>query len=422
MRQRRRGGESDRQNLKESPPGKFGVLARLWRAPERSVQVVREHRSAAKTKPKPEIAGRRWRLRYRGWGESSSPRLARECYTDGRGARLLLGLGALTMNTLTLSVERRVVTWCFGALSVLWLAAGCSSNDGVGDILYFPAGGAGGSAGTHHSKAGAPSAGGGVGGSSDGSAGSLAGSRLNGGAGTGSHSGETAAGGRAPDGSNGGALAGGTSGGLGSAAGAGGRGNPISLCGNGRVDPGEQCDSGMLSTSDGGTSGGVAGAGAGPIAKYGELCSNTCEAVGSEACLACEKAQGQGLEDNCLGVKAPFNAAEQAACFAVMRCIQKSNCFDGTGTFGTKCYCGSLTISACSGAPYTGAGSPDGPCVKEIQAGFPTVSSNAVVLGELTYVGYPSGAAMLRLGCQRGCNMGECADKCGFTIGGPAFP
>jgi hypothetical protein len=25
------------QNLKARPPGKFGVLARLWRAPERSV-------------------------------------------------------------------------------------------------------------------------------------------------------------------------------------------------------------------------------------------------------------------------------------------------------------------------------------------------------------------------------------------------
>jgi len=325
-----------------------------------------------------------------------------------------------------------VVTWCCGALGVVWLAAGCSSNDGVGDILYFPPGGAGGcagggSAGTHHSKAGAPSAGGGGGGSSDGSAGSLGGSRLSGGAGTGSHSGETAAGGRAADGSNGGALMSGTSGGLGSAAGVGGRGSPTSLCGNGQVDAGEQCDSGMLSTSGGGTSGGgtsggVAGAGAGPIAKYGELCSNTCEAVGSEACLACEKAQGEGLEDNCLGVNAPFNAAEQAACFAVMRCIQKSNCFDGTATFGTNCYCGSLALSACSGAPYTGAGSPDGPCVKEIQAGFPTVATNAVVLGELTFVGYPAGAAMLRLGCQRGCNMGECADKCGFTIGGPAFP
>jgi hypothetical protein len=52
-----------RQNLKARPPGKFGVLARLWRAPERSVLLVREHRSAAKTKPKPEIGGRRHRMR-----------------------------------------------------------------------------------------------------------------------------------------------------------------------------------------------------------------------------------------------------------------------------------------------------------------------------------------------------------------------
>jgi hypothetical protein len=79
-----------RQNLKARPPGKFGVLANAlrdtrrgghWGAPERSVLLYdaplrprTPHRSAAKTtrfvtpegvKPKPEIARRVWRLRYR---------------------------------------------------------------------------------------------------------------------------------------------------------------------------------------------------------------------------------------------------------------------------------------------------------------------------------------------------------------------
>lgn len=218
---------------------------------------------------------------------------------------------------------------------------------------------------------------------------------------------------------------GGTTGSGAGSAGSGGTPNP--LCGNGQVDLGEQCDRGRPIASEGGTGGGseaVAGTSSGGpsglVEKYGQLCSNTCQAVGTRACFECEAPY---MVDNCLGsAEAPFTEAQQAACFSVMRCIQKSNCFDGTATFGTKCYCGSLPIAACSGAPYTGPGSPDGPCVQEIQAGLSKSASNVVVLGNLTSTSYPSGAAMLRLSCQRDCDSRACADRCGFTIGGAAFP
>ena len=104
-----------------------------------------------------------------------------------------------------------------------------------------------------------------------------------------------------------------------------------------------------------------------------------------------------------------------------MACIEKTNCFDGTGTLG-KCYCGSLSTAACGAAPFTGAGSPDGLCVKEIQAGFPTFTTNSQVLGGLTATDFAAGAAMKRLSCQKGANSSACLTTCGFATGGPAFP
>jgi hypothetical protein len=160
------------------------------------------------------------------------------------------------------------------------------------------------------------------------------------------------------------------------------------------------------------------------VATYGQKCSNTCYKVGTQACLDCEFA-GDCYEsvNNCLGTEdAPFSAAQQSACFAVMHCIQNSNCFDGANTIG-KCYCGSLSTTACGSAPFTGAGSPDGACVNEIKAGFPTLTSNSAVLGALgKTVELPAGAATKRLSCQKGANEGACLDTCGFTSGGPAFP
>jgi hypothetical protein len=173
---------------------------------------------------------------------------------------------------------------------------------------------------------------------------------------------------------------------------------PIITCNNGVVETGEQCD------------------GESPT------CSNTCQKISSNACVACENA-GDCFEsvDNCAGVAAPFSSIERSQCYDVMRCIESSNCFDGTGTLG-KCYCGDLSISACGSAPFTGAGSPNGACVNQIKAGFPTFTSNSAILGGLVATDFPSGAAMKRLSCQKGANSSACLGTCGFTAGGPAFP
>jgi hypothetical protein len=180
----------------------------------------------------------------------------------------------------------------------------------------------------------------------------------------------------------------------------------ITECGDGFLDAGEQCDDSVGLTFN----------------SSSPKCSNQCKKISTQACVDCENA-GDCFEsvNNCQGSAAPFSFTQQSLCYDVMRCIEASNCFDGTGTLG-KCYCGDLSISACGSAPYSGPGSPNGACVNEIKAGFPTFITNSAVLGGLVATDFPSGAAMKRLACQKGANASACLGTCGFTAGGPAFP
>ncbi|HYQ03176.1 MAG TPA: hypothetical protein VER96_31095 [Polyangiaceae bacterium] len=182
---------------------------------------------------------------------------------------------------------------------------------------------------------------------------------------------------------------------------------PIITCGDGVVEGAEACDDGT-------------GLGS-PIAS--PKCSNKCEKISTQACVDCENA-GDCFEtvNNCLGNFTPFTDAQQSECFDVMKCIERSNCLDGTGTLGS-CYCGSIKdTAACAAAPFTGPGSPDGACVKEIQAGFPGLTTNSAILGGLTAGAFPSGAAMGRLNCQKIANHSACLIPCGLNAGGPPFP
>ncbi len=322
-----------------------------------------------------------------------------------------------------------------------WLAVGCGNDGGNGDGVYddsIPPGGASGagrngaSAGSPSSNAGAINRGGAAG--SLGAAGGLGAAGASGGP-AGSAGQSSGAGGTVSMSGAGGAV--GTSGSAGLGAGGSAAGGGSLSCGNGIVDMGETCDSGMppgaggTGTAGSGTAGGggddQSRAGAPSVtAKYGQICSSTCYKVGTQACLDCEYAGVDCYEfiDACLGPsEAPFTPAQQAACYAVVHCIQSSNCLDGAGTLG-KCYCGSLSTAACGAAPYdlTKAGAPDGACAKVLQAGFPTLVSNSAIIANMAAKQLPSGAATNHLSCQKGANSGACADVCGFTAGGPAFP
>ncbi|MES1175764.1 MAG: hypothetical protein ABUL62_15690, partial [Myxococcales bacterium] len=279
-------------------------------------------------------------------------------------------------------------------------SAGMSGGGTAGSIAGQGGGGAAGAGGAY---AGAGGGGAGAGAGGAGGAGTSGG-----GAGAGASAGAAGAGGAGAGGAGaGGAAAGGAAAGGAAAGGAAAGGAAAGgTCGNGIKEAGEQCDDAV----------------AGSTSSSSPKCSNTCTSVSTQACVDCENA-GDCFEsvNNCLGVALPFNAAQQTQCYSVITCIQKSNCFDGTGTIG-KCYCGSLSTSACSAAPFTGAGAPDGACAAEIKAGFPTFDTNAQVLGGLSATNFPSGAAMSRLSCQKGANQSACLDTCGFTAGGPAFP
>src|SRR6478736_4151856 len=297
---------------------------------------------------------------------------------------------------------------------------GTSANGGApGTGGSLSTGGTTGTGGTPGTSGGSAGRGGSSGTPGTGGSATTAGSggRATGGTGTGGSAvGGSSGGNTTTGGSN---STGGTSAVGGQSTGVGGM--VVSLtCGNGIVETGEQCDDAPKS----GGAGGIDGSGGGTAVKDGQLCSNGCYKVGTPTCVDCELA-GDCYEsiDACLGPEdKPFTAQQRSQCYAVMHCVQATNCFDGTGALGASCYCGPelKDTGACSAAPFTGPGSPSGPCKAEFQAGMSDLNSNSGVLGNLlSDNARPTSAALVRLTCQK--NDKACTATCGFSSSTP-FP
>lgn len=225
--------------------------------------------------------------------------------------------------------------------------------------------------------------------------------QTNGGAGgTGGSGGTGGAGGTAGSAGSGGKGGSGGTGGTGGSAGSGGKGGSGgaggggSLCGNGTINAGEQCE---------------------PPSTW--TCSDDCKRVVDDDCAGelCEATSACADLSGCLA----FEGADRTLCYDVMECVRTSNCADGPkGSAGmAKCFCGDLATKDCIAAPDTGPTAPKGLCAGIIRQGFSnggTPLTTAEIVTNYIEPAYPAGAALERLNCQWGYLNDECHTKCGF--------
>jgi cysteine-rich repeat protein len=198
---------------------------------------------------------------------------------------------------------------------------------------------------------------------------------------------------------------------------AGATGTPTAACGNGKLDPGEECDDGNLQDEDGCSS----------------LCTNKCEQCEAAAnCFTqydlsqpcktpadCQNRENEASSfELCYGAtgdgQAPASAGPAAGtlksklCQAVIACIRRTQCItDLSDASPTACYCGAGNdLVACETAPK-------GPCAEEIADAAEARSFQAVqqAWGSLdtTAPGAAVGAAANIL---FNCDASACASQC----------
>ncbi len=197
-------------------------------------------------------------------------------------------------------------------------------------------------------------------------------------------------------------------------AGASEGGAPGAVCGNGILEPGEECDDGNTIDEDGCSS----------------TCTNKCEQCEaaancftkydlSQPCTSRADCENRNNEepsfDLCFGASGQVPAAAGPAagtlksklCQAVIACIRKTNCItDLTDTTPTSCYCGAGNDQvACETNPL-------GPCAEEIAdaaeaRSFSTVQQQSAALDPTTTLGSA-------LNILFNCDASACANQCFF--------
>jgi hypothetical protein len=146
------------------------------------------------------------------------------------------------------------------------------------------------------------------------------------------------------------------------------------VCGNGRLQPGEECD---------------------PPNDF--RCDAACQLVNASPCEECLNGNAELAEANLL-------YCNSAACAAVKECVVESRCMVPPAS-PANCFCGSNTDD-CDKPDFD----PSGPCEQVIVAGVPGTPTNALVYESLGYVENASGAAVqiLALAYQMGACQSEC--------------
>jgi hypothetical protein len=148
-------------------------------------------------------------------------------------------------------------------------------------------------------------------------------------------------------------------------------------CGNGAVEPGEECDGQADCRAD-----------CTRISPNEQTCR---ELLGDDACDDC---QCSACADPLVTCRASGDAAADASCGAVLDCGLANGCS------GIDCYCGSASLLAC-------ASSPPGPCVPEIQAAAGTADP-FVIVGMIGSTDNAVGRALAVGDCAGAACAGEC--------------
>jgi cysteine-rich repeat protein len=155
-----------------------------------------------------------------------------------------------------------------------------------------------------------------------------------------------------------------------------------SQCGNSTTEPGEDCDDGNTQNADGCSS---------DCKKESDV--QSCSSLaGTGACASCQCEKCQNQTVSCLGAS---NNTEAKECAAVEQCAAAKGCA------ASDCYCSAANWSRCA------AGTPDGPCHKEIEAAAHSPNPDDI-FARTADTAYPLGRATALGECLRS----NCASAC----------